>query len=180
MGNDHGSGKLGNFSASFVGSGEVSKVFKPWEDARKRTSFLRNFEVRSDAGPGQAAAGSAAAFAQLGNQVGMQAAAALVDLGDLVGAGPAAKGTWDGLLLRLIVSSLLMLRTMRMLQFSPGTLDGLVPRLRVPSFLILCRVCRFRWVWVRTLRLRVPAVLVPRLRVTSCSMLCMVRRIRRV
>ena len=90
MGNDHGSGKLGNFSASFVGSGEVSKVFKPWEDARKRTSFLRNFEVRSDAGPGQAAAGSAAAFAQLGNQVGMQAAAALVDLGDLVGAGPAA------------------------------------------------------------------------------------------
>ena len=90
MGNDHGSGKLGNFSASFVGSGEVSKVFKPWEDACKRTSFLRNFEFRSDAGPGQVAAGSAAAFATLGNQAGMQAAAASVDLGDLVGAGPAA------------------------------------------------------------------------------------------
>ena len=90
MGNDHGSGNFCNFSASLVGSEEVSKVFKPWEDARKRSSFLRNFEFRSDAGPGQAAAGSAAAFAKLGNQACMQAAAASVDLGDLVGAGPAA------------------------------------------------------------------------------------------
>ena len=90
MGNDHGSGNFCNFSASLVGSEEVSKVFKQKEDARKRNSFLRDSEFRSDAGAGQAAAGSAAAFAKPGNQVGMQAAAASVDLGDLVGAGSAA------------------------------------------------------------------------------------------
>ena len=73
-----------------LAQGKFQKFLNPWKMHVKGPSFLRNFEVRSEAGPGQAAAGSSAAFAQLGDQVDMQAAAALVDLGDLVGAGPAA------------------------------------------------------------------------------------------
>ena len=80
-------GGAANFNFSLVGSEEISKVFLKREDACKgRRSFLWNFKIRSREGAGQAAAGSAAAFAEPEYQVGMHAAAVLVDGEDLGGA----------------------------------------------------------------------------------------------
>ena len=57
------------------------------KDACKgRRSFLWNFKFRSREGAGRAAAGPAAAFAEPEYQIGMHAAAALVDGGELGGA----------------------------------------------------------------------------------------------
>ena len=87
MGNVHRSGNFCDFNFSLVGSEEISKVFLKREDACKgRRSFFWNFKFRSREGAGQAAAGPAAAFAEPEYQVGMHAAAALVNGGELGGA----------------------------------------------------------------------------------------------
>ena len=65
------------------------KFFFKRKDACKGRSSLWDFKFRSREEAGQAAAGPAAAFAELEYQVGKHSAAALVDGGDLVGAATA-------------------------------------------------------------------------------------------
>ena len=90
MGNVHRSGNFCNFNFSFVGSEEISKVFlKGKMHVKGEEVFLWDFKIRSREGAGQAAAGSAAAFVEPECQVGVHAAAALVDGGDLAGAATA-------------------------------------------------------------------------------------------
>ena len=76
------------FNFSLVGSEEISKVFffKGKMHVKERRSFLWNFKFRSREGAGRAAAGPAAAFVEPEDQIGMHAAAALVDSGELGGA----------------------------------------------------------------------------------------------
>ena len=87
MGNVHGSGNFCNFNFSFVGSKEICKKFfflKKRKDACKgRRSFLWNLNLRSRDGAFWAAARPAATSVRLEDQVGLLAAAALVDSGEV-------------------------------------------------------------------------------------------------
>ena len=162
MGNVHRSGNFCDFNFSLVGSEEISKVFLKREDACKgRRSFLWNFKFRSPEGAGLAAAGPAAAFAEPEYQIGMHAAAALVDGGELGGAETA-----DSYFLNSLHGEFAAI--------FHGDL-GRAAATEGEFFLTLCTIRRIRRVGVRTLRLRVPSGLLLRLRVTSFSTLCMVR-----
>ena len=163
MGNVHRSGNFCDFNFSLVGSEEISKVFFKRKDACKgRRSFLWNFKFRSREGAGRAAAGPAAAFAEPEYQIGMHAAAALVDGGELGGAETA-----DSYFLNSLHGEFAAI-------FHGDLGRAFAATEGIFSF-NACTVRRIRWVWVRTLRLRVPSGLLLRLRVTSFSTLCTVR-----